>query len=340
MSATRDDMAAFFDIHGFQRGISRDGCNSLTQNFSAFLYNDLIDASGQPRPLADIADDALHREIHTADAKAAFQTPYRPAMLDAIAEANPYLLPIARLFYGDSTFFHLAGATGDNAEIRIESARGVTQGCPCGSTFFALVAHPPLLESVNRVREHDPNAVCAAIIDDVAFGTDGRHATLKQSNSILREEMGKVGIQYYDTTHRKVVAYCPARSLGLTDPPESEPGVSDPSGVVLAGIPLGNEAFVTGWLADFASKASSLIKNCKAMADCGFGSQAVVLMRQCVHPKTTHLCRSLTPTGSPNIRDESSPQQFAGDLALRRSCLPSCCSSHGDHRCHAVLRGG
>ena len=83
MSATRDDMAAFFDIHGFQRGISRDGCNSLTQNFSAFLYNDLIDASGQPRPLADIADDALHREIHTADAKAAFQTPYRPAMLDA-----------------------------------------------------------------------------------------------------------------------------------------------------------------------------------------------------------------------------------------------------------------
>ena len=314
MSATRDDMAAFFDIHGFQRGISRDGCNSLTQNFSAFLYNDLIDASGQPRPLADIADDALYREIHTADAKAAFQTPYRPAMLDAIAEANPYLLPIARLFYGDSTFFHLAGATGDNAEIRIESARGVTQGCPCGSTFFALVAHPPLLESVNRVREHDPNAVCAAIIDDVAFGTDGRHATLKQSNSILREEMGKVGIQYYDTTHRKVVAYCPARSLGLTDPPESEPGVSDPSGVVLAGIPLGNEAFVTGCLADFASKASSLIKNCKAMADCGFGSQAVVLMRQCVHPKTTHLCRSLTPTGSPNIRDESSPQQFAGDL--------------------------
>ena len=76
-----------------------------SQNFSAFLYNDLIDASGQPRPLADIADDALYREIHTADAKAAFQTPYRPAMLDAIAEANPYLLPIARLFYGDSTFF-------------------------------------------------------------------------------------------------------------------------------------------------------------------------------------------------------------------------------------------
>ena len=51
----------------------------------------------------------VYREIHTADAKAAFQTPYRPAMLDAIAEANPHLLPIARLFYGDSTFFHLAG---------------------------------------------------------------------------------------------------------------------------------------------------------------------------------------------------------------------------------------
>ena len=31
MSATRDDMAAFFDIHGFQRGISRDGCNSLPE---------------------------------------------------------------------------------------------------------------------------------------------------------------------------------------------------------------------------------------------------------------------------------------------------------------------
>ena len=159
---------------------------------------------------------------------------------------------------------------------------------------------------MNRVREHDPNAVCAAIIDDVAFGTDGRHATLKQSNSILREEMGKVGIQYYDTTHRKVVAYCPARSLGLTDPPESEPGVSDPSGVVLAGIPLGNEAFVTGWLADFASKASSLIKNCKAMADCGFGSQAVVLMRQCVHPKTCLLYTSPSPRDATLSRMPSS----------------------------------
>ncbi len=102
-------------------------------------------------------------------------------MLDAIAEANPHLLPIARLFYGGSTFFHLAGATGDNAEIRIESDRGVTQGCPCGSAFFALVAHPPLLESVNRVRELDPNAVCAAIIDDVGFGVDGRRASLQQS---------------------------------------------------------------------------------------------------------------------------------------------------------------
>ena len=33
-------------------------------------------------------------------------------------------------------------------------------------------------------------------------------------NSILREEMSKVGIEYYDTSHRKVIAYCPARSLG------------------------------------------------------------------------------------------------------------------------------
>ena len=30
--------------------------------------------------------------------------------------------------------------------------------------------------------------------------------------------------------------------------------------------------------------------------------------------QVTHLCRSLYPTGSPNIRDESSTQQFAGDL--------------------------
>ena len=56
--------------------------------------------------------------------------------------------------------------------------------------------------------------VCAAIIDDVGFGVDGRRASLQQYNSILREEMSKVGIEYYDTSHRKVIAYCPARSLG------------------------------------------------------------------------------------------------------------------------------
>ena len=56
--------------------------------------------------------------------------------------------------------------------------------------------------------------MCAAIIDDVGFGVDGRLASSEQSNSILREEMSKVGIEYYDTSHRKVIAYCPARSLG------------------------------------------------------------------------------------------------------------------------------
>ena len=67
---------------------------------------------------------------------------------------------------------------------------------------------------MNRVRELDSNAVCPAIIDDVGFGVDGRLASSEQSNSILREEMSKVGIEYYDTSHRKVIAYCPARSLG------------------------------------------------------------------------------------------------------------------------------
>ena len=102
---------------------------------------------------------------------------------------------------------------------------------------------------MNRVRELDSNAVCPAIIDDVGFGVDGRRASLQQYNSILPEEMSKVGIEYYDTSHRKVLAYCPARSLGLIDPPDSEPGVSDPSGVMLAGIPFGNNAFVSDRLA-------------------------------------------------------------------------------------------
>ena len=50
------------------------------------------------------------------------------------------------------------------------------------------------------------------------------------------------------------------------------------------------------------------------MAACGFGSQAVVLLRLCVYSNSAHLCRSLYPTGSPNIRDESSTQRLAGVL--------------------------
>lgn len=61
---------------------------------------------------------------------------------------------------------------------------------------------------MNRVRELDSIAVCAAIIDDVGFGVDGRLASSEQSNSILREEMSKVGIEYYDTSHCKVIVYC------------------------------------------------------------------------------------------------------------------------------------
>ena len=37
-------------------------------------------------------------------------------------------------------------------------------------------------------------------------------------------------------------------------------------------------------------------------------------MRLCVYSNSAHLCRSLYPTGSPNIRDESSTQRLAGVL--------------------------
>ena len=87
---------------------------------------------------------------------------------------------------------------------------------------------------------------------------------------------------------------------------------------MLAGIPFGTPAFVTSWLTDFSSQASSLIKKCQSVADHGFRSQAVVLLRLCIHSKSVHLCRSLFPTGSPNFRDESLPtpgDRLAGDLA-------------------------
>ena len=123
------------------------------------------------------------------------------------------------------------------------------------------------------------------LTDDVGFGVDGRLASLPQTNLILRE-MGKVGIEYYDASHRKVLAYCPARSFGLIGSIDTEPAGSHPSGVVLAGIPFGTPAFVTSWLTDFSSQASSLIKKCQSVADHGFRSQAVVLLRLCIHSKS------------------------------------------------------
>ena len=123
------------------------------------------------------------------------------------------------------------------------------------------------------------------LTDDVGFGVDGRLASLPQTNLIMRE-MGKVGIEYYDASHRKVLAYCPARSFGLIDSIDTEPAGSHPSGVVLAGIPFGAPAFVTSWLTDFSSQASSLIKKCKSVADHGFRSHAVVLLRLCIHSKS------------------------------------------------------
>ena len=100
----------------------------------------------------------------SVDMANAFKSIYRAAMLAAVQQSAPALLPMVQWAYGDETPVHIVGAPEGTPPVM--SQRGVRQGDPLGQLLFALTLQP-VLERVDAACEEAP---LVAHLDDMRIG--------------------------------------------------------------------------------------------------------------------------------------------------------------------------
>ena len=116
--------------------------------------------------LADADDQALQSVVGTWDGKNAYPSVSRAAMLDAVRDACPQLLPLFRLAYGGPR--RMVWGRRSPGKHRIDifvCEEGTVQGCVLASLGYCLAVLPAML----RVRAAFPDVHLAAIIDDTNF---------------------------------------------------------------------------------------------------------------------------------------------------------------------------
>ena len=91
--------------------------------------------------------------VISVDVANAFNSIHRAAMLAAVQQSAPALLPMVQWAYGDETPLHIVGAPEGTPPVM--SQGGVRQGDPLGPLLFALTL-PPVLERVDATCEEAP----------------------------------------------------------------------------------------------------------------------------------------------------------------------------------------
>ena len=91
--------------------------------------------------------------VISVDMANAFNSIHRAAMLAAVPQSAPALLPMVQWAYGDETPLHIVGAPEGTPPVM--SQRGVRQGDPLVPLLFALTLQP-VLERANAACEEAP----------------------------------------------------------------------------------------------------------------------------------------------------------------------------------------
>ena len=181
----------------------------------------------------------------------AFNTVHRSAVLRAVANRAPSLLPFAAWSYGQHSDLHVAGEQPDRPFLRSRS--GVKQGDPCGMLFFAL-ALQPVLEAV--AQQHPGVAIIAYADDVVLVGTpEGVHAAY----AALTDGAADIGLR---ARPDKSQIFSPATDVTTV---AGCLGVQKPAGIVVAGTPVGPTDFVRAHVQDLLQDALQAVQALHAL---------------------------------------------------------------------------
>ena len=172
--------------------------------------------------LTEMRGDAVFLKL---DFRNAYNSVHRPAVLAAVAERLPALLPIARTLLPERTTHYWYD--GDGAARTIEARRGVDQGCPLSPVLFALAMAGPLDRLLAGLRAKDANARVLSYLDDVYIVVSASEASAALDT--VRELFAPLGLELNSA---KTQAWSPEAATPLP------PGVAHATSLVCLGSNL------------------------------------------------------------------------------------------------------
>ncbi len=120
----------------------------------------------------------------------AYNNMFREAILRAVQERAPGLLPVARVLCGAESRHWWYDAYGHGK--RISATRGVDQGCPLSPALFAIGLAPALDLLRAALRALDPDAYVFSYLDDIHVVVDPQH--VKEVFALVEEHFTPLGL--------------------------------------------------------------------------------------------------------------------------------------------------
>ena len=218
------------------------------------------------------------------DAKNAFGTISRPAIMQVLHENESHLVPYVAQTFRSPGLSVVSGSDGKTAAMI--NQRGVVQGSALSPGLFCLGYQI----AIGKIRLKHPSCQAVAIADDLFC--IGRATEVVQAQRTLVAECKEIGLElqpakttFYANSERakRAVEAC------LVEDEEKRAKITT-DGLVVAGIPVGNRDFVLrcveGRVADTAAKLAAIVQLPR--------HHAVEIFRSCIQPTWTHLWRSGT----------------------------------------------
>jgi hypothetical protein len=198
-----------------------------------------------------------------------------------VREGFGAMLPYLRLFYGAPSPLYYQ-TPGDHHLLW--SQRGVRQGDPLGPFLFALAQQ----EALREVQAALPEGIVVSYLDDGSIV--GPLEVLPRVFQVLREALARLGMRVQPA---KCHLYSPTGAITPQLLAQLDGVQEATEGVVLLGVPLGDEGFVRTHIQEAFEQFAAGLEELEQLDE---PQIAMTLMRECVVHRPGFLTRMVDPS--------------------------------------------